>query len=256
MVSEKNKQIKPYERLAPFYDGLMEHVDYKQWARYIRALLQTYRRRVVDVADLACGTGSFLRHFKKKKLHLYGCDRAQNMVRLARQKANNSPFHWACCDFLHLPFGDNRFDAVLILYDSINYLLTREEVQALLSEVYRVLRPAGLFVFDAVLPFICREVFDGYNEVHFFDDEHGYERISWFDEEHHLQYNRFRLYDQKEIYEELHTQKIWRLDEWQKILAHTPFYLQAVHGDFTFRDVRDKTERVHFVLQKKEQPDF
>ncbi len=251
MVSAKNQQFKPYDRLAPFYDRLMEHVNYKQWARYIGVLLQTYHGRVIDVADLACGTGSFLQRFKKKKRRLYGCDRSQSMVLLAQKKLRTAGIQWACCDYSHLPFAENEFDAALILYDSINYLLTESQVQALLNEVRRILRPAGLFIFDAVLPFICREVFDGYNEVHFFDDDHGYERRSWFDEENHVQYNRFRLYNQKEIYEELHKQKIWRLEEWQKILTDAPFYLRAVHGDFTFREVRDKTERVHFILQKK-----
>lgn len=251
MISEKEDHLRPYERLAPFYDRLMEHVNYKQWARYIEELLKTHHGQVSRVVDLACGTGSFLQRFKRKKRSLYGCDRAHNMVRLAKQKAKNAAVTWACCDFLSLPFKQNEFDAALILYDSINYLLTQGQVRQLLYEVYRVLRPGGLFIFDAVLPFICREVFDGYNEVHFFDDEHGYERSSWFEEDRQMQYNRFRLYDQNEIFEELHKQKIWRLDQWQNMLADAPFYLQAVHGDFTFQDVRETSERVHFVLLKK-----
>jgi len=51
------KTAEPYDFLAEMYDDIMEHVNYVQWASYIKTLLSS-ERKLQRFVDLSCGTGS------------------------------------------------------------------------------------------------------------------------------------------------------------------------------------------------------
>ena len=102
--------------------------------------------------------------------------------------------------------GLGPFGAAVCLYDSFNYLLTPVDVTQALDEIYSILSPAGLFVFD-----VCTEQ----NSLRYFHDiwdmEEGpdfiYQRHSYYDSERHLQFNHFHIkFDGQDIrLEETHT---------------------------------------------------
>ena len=41
-ITDKRKKVQPYEGLAGYYDELMEHVNYKQWSRYIKSIFSMF----------------------------------------------------------------------------------------------------------------------------------------------------------------------------------------------------------------------
>ena len=53
---------------------------------------------------------------------------------------------WVRADLLHLPFPNATFDAVILLWHTICEL--REHQEALLRELYRVLKTGGIFILD------------------------------------------------------------------------------------------------------------
>ncbi len=245
------KSSRPYQQLAVLYDAVMEHVNYKQWARYVLALIDKYGAGNAALCDLACGTGTLVQHLTGRKRFVIASDLSPAMLRVAAGKRPSRSVFLCAADFTAIPFRTSAFDAVFILYDSINYLQSKAEILNLFREVGRILKPGGLLVFDAVLPYVCREIFDGYEEVRFLSDALGYRRESWYSDEEKVQYNRFQIFSNGRVFEELHRQRIWSLAEWREILAKNSFlHLQAIHGDFTFRDVRPKSERAHFILKK------
>ena len=58
----------PYSQLALYYDRVMNHVDYKKWAKFIKTILSHYYQTPKNIVELACGTGAIFKYLKSKKL--------------------------------------------------------------------------------------------------------------------------------------------------------------------------------------------
>jgi len=239
----------PYSQLAPYYDEIMNHVDYKKWARYIKTILSHYRQKPQNIVELACGTGAIFKYLNTGKWTLYGGDRSFEMVRQGNAKKFRPACFFFCSDFSAIPVKKASFDAALILYDSVNYLTDNEDVGKMFSEVGRILKNGGMFIFDVVTPYICRTAFRDYKEQKFWGQS-GYTRKSWYAEHEATQYNAFEIFAGSKIYSELHTQKIRYREEWEHYIDNSPLNLAAAYHNFSLRKAKNKTERIHFVCRK------
>ncbi len=239
-----------YNRIAVYYDHMMDHVDYAMWAKYINSLFAYYGIKARRVIELSCGTGNFMRHFPVKKRILIAGDRSLAMLRRARDKNLRKKLPLFCADARQLPFAPHIADAALFLYDSMNYLLDDRDVLETLAQVLRILKPGGIFIFDVVTPYICRKEFMNYHETHV-QNGAGYERHGWFNDEEQTQYNEFVVYQKGKTYVELHRQKIRSLTEWDRLIEQTPLRILGRLGDFSFRAAHPRSERVHYICGKK-----
>jgi len=244
-------QVDPYSKIAPLYDTIMTHVNYKSWAKHIRLILTMYRMKPGSMIDLSCGTGSLLTYLSAPKIKIFGSDRSLGMLKQAGSKlAKKSPSLF-CCDFLKLAVKARSIDVALVLYDSINYIIEDEQVGIFFREVYDLLNDGGLFIFDVVLPYICRKAFANYSETNV-SNGNGYERKAWYNDPDSIQFNEFRIFDQGNEYRELHTQKIRSIEEWRVLLRDSPFENVSIFSNFSLRKVHKKSERAHFVCKKDE----
>jgi SAM-dependent methyltransferase len=97
------------------------------------------------VLDLCCGSGDLSRELLARGYQVTGLDGSPEMLRYARQRVPRTEFlledarSFAC---------EARFDAVLSTYDSLNHILSLEELEAVFANVFRALVPGGLFFFD------------------------------------------------------------------------------------------------------------
>lgn len=245
------KPVEPYRHLAAIYDQVMAHVDYKQWARYIGKIIQSEYGVPKRVADLASGTGCFLQNFEKRNTQLFATDLSPAMLSEAFRKEELKSIPGLAADFTSLPFKSQSLDVCLILYDSINYLLRDEQVERLFREIDRVLRKPGLFIFDAVSPYVCKTAFRDYYENEELDANIAYRRHSWYDAAKCMQYNGFVLEYDHQIFEEVHCQRIRTLREWKKLLKESPLQLLHTYANFTFRPAHRRAERAHFVCRNR-----
>ncbi len=239
---------KPYDGIAPFYDYIMRHVDYKMWARYIKNILLSHSKKTKTLIDISCGTGSLISYYTKNKIQKFGSDISLSMLHAAQKKKNLSGIPFICTDFRHLPFRTDTFDAVICLYDSVNYLLETEEINSFFEDIAAILKDNGLFIFDVVTPELCAQVFADYREEKFWG-LNGYKRRSWYKPETHMQYNRFEVTDNDKTTIELHRQKIRPIEDWKALLYDSPFQVVGILGDFTFRPPKRNAERIHFVCK-------
>lgn len=143
-----------YEGFSRLYDRVMAHVGYEQWADYVEQLLARHGGRARHVLDLACGTGSSSLPFVRRGYRVTGVDRSRAMLERAREKAAREGL---AIDFLAgdmrdlaAVFGPRppRFDLVICLYDSLNYVLALDELEAVCRGVECLLAPGGHFIFD------------------------------------------------------------------------------------------------------------
>ena len=239
-----------YDYLALVYDQLMNHVNYRQWARYINALIAMHGKKVSLIGDFSCGTGSLLPFLRQRRRYMIGSDRSPGMLLQAKRKTASLPVALLAADFQYAPFKSGTFDVILILYDSINYILQDEDISTVMNGLARVLKKNGLLIFDAIMPNVCRNVFNDFQESQFFGNDRGYERKAWYEEDKHLQYNEFRIYNNHHVYSETHIQKIREVWEWRREIEGSSLEIEAIYSDFTFRPVRKKTERAHFVCKR------
>ena len=77
----------PYQGLAPIYDYVMRHVDYDEWADFIRDVFARYAPEAKHLIDLACGTGNVSSELSLLGFSITGADLSESMVRIAQEKA-------------------------------------------------------------------------------------------------------------------------------------------------------------------------
>ncbi len=242
----------PYQAMAPFYDRIMAHVDYDAWARHVRTLWHRFGgatppRRVLELAAGTCPfaapplfPGAFLLH----------SDCSPAMLRAAAAPARRAAF-----DARALAVR-GPFDLLLMLYDSLNYLLRGEEVLRTLRQAKAVLRPGGLFVFDVTTAQCSRRHFaDGVDAEELAGG--AYVRRSRYLEKTRLQINAFTFFlndagggGSTVTREELHQQRIYPASALRRWAERAGFRVRACLAGFGFRPGTDRSERLHFVLER------
>ena len=250
-ATRRGKTTPPYTALAAGYDAVMAHVDYDAWAAYVHVLLQMHHRQPRSVLELGCGTGSLALALQPRGPYRYtATDASAAMIEIARRKAEREarPIGFEVADFTDFRV-DEPVDAVVLLYDGLNYLLEAAQVRALLGCAYDALRPGGLFLFDQSTPANSLN-----NEDHFEDEGHArgfsYTRRSHYDAATRLHTTRFTLTVGQEHFHEQHVQLAYTLAEIRALVQQTPFAEVAAYDDLTRRPATDTTERIHWILRR------
>jgi len=242
------QKSQPYNKLALIYDQLMSHVNYKNWAEYVIKLFQYGNIKVKSVIDISCGTGSLLLHFDTKKFDRWGSDISYPMITKAQSKFNQNIF--LTNDVKNIATKSNKFDAVIFLYDSLNYLRNEKQINSLFREVNRILVNGGIFVFDVITDLLCRTHYKNFEEEENWE-ENGYIRHSYYDEINHVQQNDFRIRIGKNIFFESHVQTVFSEEQISNAIKNNEFELTAQLDDFSFHISDDDSERIHYVCIKK-----
>lgn len=254
---DSSDAVTPYEALAAGYDVVMAHVDYGDWAEYVLDVFEEHEAWPHSVLELGCGTGSLALEMQERGPHggfrYLATDRSPAMIRVARAKAKLQGRHaghlrFAVADFTDFEM-DERFDAVLLLYDGLNYLLEDEEVDAMLSHVYDVLVPGGVFVVDQSTPA------NSINNADYFGDEgeaedFSYVRRSHYDPATRLHTTEFDMTVEGETYIERHVQRAYTRAEVEAFVTASPLEQVAAYDGFTTDPATDESERIHWVLRR------
>jgi SAM-dependent methyltransferase len=136
-----------YEVLAPYYDDFTAHHDYDAWTAALEALARECGLSGRRLLDVACGTGKSFLPFLERGYEVVACDLSPAMVRVADAKAGGRA-RLEVRDMRKLPVL-GAFDLVCCIDDSVNYLLTADELVATFQGLARNLAPGGVVVFDA-----------------------------------------------------------------------------------------------------------
>jgi SAM-dependent methyltransferase len=97
------------------------------------------------ILDLCCGTGYTAARLERMGYSVTGLDASAKMLSFAKRHAPRSRFVLADARSFNLP---QSFDAALSTFDSLNHLMTLEELRAAMACVHSSLAPGGLFLFD------------------------------------------------------------------------------------------------------------
>ncbi len=247
------REVAPYQSIAAFYDTLMWHVDYIQWADYLIRIAERFVAPQGIWCEGGCGTGNLALRIARFGYRVCGFDLCSEMIEAARRKATiqNSTTTFSVGDFRTFSAQDVAF--YFVVYDGLNYLLETSEVEQFLANAADSLQSRGILVFD-----LCTERNSVKNLNNWFDrhrrENIEYRRHSWYDEDRRLHHNDFEILDHNHpelVHIEHHVQRIYTLDEAQRWISRSNFRLITMLGNTTFLPGHEKNDRVHFVLRKK-----
>ena len=243
-----------YHILAPIYDRIMAHVKYQNWAALIGKVFNRYLSdHPPTIFEIGAGTGT-LAHVLLKRGYLYtGSDLSCAMCKEALKKN----VALLVANGLDIPVR-KKFSLVIFLYDGINYLQSLRQLSLLFKQVYTILEPQGIFLFD-----ITTEV----NSIkNFFDTKDSedfgnisYTRHSYFDSDRKIQHNDFVFYilntaghgsfHIEQCYEN-HKQTIYSPEEIVRVIDPKQYSIEGIWDNFSMTPFKPSSERIHFVLRK------
>jgi demethylmenaquinone methyltransferase/2-methoxy-6-polyprenyl-1,4-benzoquinol methylase len=145
--SKKGQVEEMFNNISPRYDFLNHllsaNID-KVWRR--NAVKRLAKHQPSYILDIATGTADFaIAASKLKGVKVVGIDISEGMLEVGRKKilkkglANVIDLQKA--DSENLPFNDHVFDAAIVGFGVRNF----ENLKKGLSEIFRVLKPGGIF---------------------------------------------------------------------------------------------------------------
>jgi ubiquinone/menaquinone biosynthesis C-methylase UbiE len=247
--------VNPYTRFAYAYDVMMENVDYVRWADYVGDLFALYNYRPKRLLNIACGTGSIDILLAQKGYEMFGIDLAFDMIALAKKKAELRGVN------LNLWQQDMRqlsvskpVDALLCLYDSINYMTTENDLKTVFIRASEALVPQGMFIFDVTTE---RNIVKHFHMQTFAENNKDFSYI----------WKNLYIYKDKlcktvltfflkeddcyKKYDEYHVQKIFSVDQVKDLLEEAGFKLLSSYDAFTFNKCGRSSDRINFTAVKK-----
>ncbi len=256
-----------YGAIAHVYDKLNAEIDYERWADFVENCFDAFlHKRPSLVLDLACGTGSMTRQLAARGYDMIGIDGSAEMLSLAYSRAEGQP------GILFLQQDMRSFElygtvgAVTCCLDSLNYLLTEEDLSSCLRLVHNYLDPDGLFLFDMNTPYKFEQIYG--DNAYLLEDELVYGEGEE-DEERAAVFCGWQNTYSKEtgicefdlsLFEELPDGTYSRKDEHQeercysmetvtRLLTNAGFTLLGVWSDFDRSAVTPITERWYFCAR-------
>lgn len=150
-----------FGEIARYYDKIMDYVNYDRWFDVTTALAELLPDNFTHV-DAACGTGTLLGKLRRANWHSFGTDLSVGMLRTGNTSQALATMwgRFAAADLRAMPFRGS-IDYVTSLFDSVNFLLTYDDMQRAFREVSTALKPTGLFYFDVVTERMVTEHFEG-----------------------------------------------------------------------------------------------
>jgi ubiquinone/menaquinone biosynthesis C-methylase UbiE len=140
----------PYRQLAPHYDLMAAdpgvRAIYRAFRRALTQAAAAHRIRPRVIVDLACGTGNTAIPWARARGRtVIGVDVSEAMLRVARRKSRD--VRWVKQDLTNLSL-DVTADVATCHFDALNHILDVKDLRKIFTNIARLLRPGGLFLFD------------------------------------------------------------------------------------------------------------
>ncbi|NRA92082.1 MAG: bifunctional demethylmenaquinone methyltransferase/2-methoxy-6-polyprenyl-1,4-benzoquinol methylase UbiE [Psychroserpens sp.] len=147
-LNKKQQVAQMFDNISGEYDGLNRvisfGIDIKWRNKVVDIVAQT---KPVNILDIATGTGDLAINLAKTSAEkIIGLDISTGMLEVGRKKINqkqlSNKIEMVVGDSENLPFEENTFDAITVAFGVRNF----ETLEKGLAEIYKVLKPNGIFV--------------------------------------------------------------------------------------------------------------
>lgn len=199
-----------YEDFSYIYDKLSFDIDYEGYAKNILNLVDKYNIKRENMLELAAGSGMLTHYFFDEFKNIDALDISPDMLNVFAEKYDNDNVNLIYYDMIEFENSD-KYDLIVILLDSINYVTDPKELQKLFDNCYKNLKDNGLLVFDINSEYKMKEVFGSncyvyeYEDIfytwdNFYEDDLIDMHLNFFVEKKDGSYDRIYEYQLERVY--------------------------------------------------------
>lgn len=243
-----------YGEFASLYDELMNDFDYEEWADYIEKIFEKYDLKPKDILEMACGTGNLTYYLAKRRYNIVCFDLSSDMLSKAYEKLGRYK-NVKILNQNMINFNINKkFQAILSICDSINYITDKDDLLKSFKNVYKHLDDGGVFIFDINSYYKLKTIIGNNTFIEDRDDIY-YTWQNYYDEdkdvcEFYLTFFKGNKDESYNRFDEEHAEKAYKEEEIIHLLKNVGFSKVDIFEGFTFDDVHEKSERINFVAVK------
>ncbi|MCX5773876.1 MAG: class I SAM-dependent methyltransferase [Fusobacteria bacterium] len=219
-----------YQKFASVYDKFMQdRMNYYGWACFTENMFQMYDVEKSDnIADVGCGTGSFLKHMKRFGYkNMVGVDSSPEMLEVLNGKFKESKVVETRLLDMKEWSEPKTYKGITSYFDVVNYLANEEEVERFFRSVHTNLVKKGVFIFDLFDHSVLEEVFEN-NLVH--EAREGWS-VTWECIEKENQFDvitTVKFADDSTNYVEKHQKYLYSEERIEKLLKKVGFTVSRV----------------------------
>jgi SAM-dependent methyltransferase len=134
---------KNFELYSKYYDLIYQDKDYHAEANYVSNCIKSYSNNSESILEFGSGTGIHGLILQKKGYEIYGLERSEQMVQLAKSQG----FSCEQSDITNFTLN-KTFDVVLALFHVISYVNKNDSLIKVFKNAKDHLKSGGLFIFD------------------------------------------------------------------------------------------------------------
>lgn len=246
-----------YKEFASIYDVLMSDVDYDSWADYLKQLIGSGCKSLVECG---CGTGEIALRLAGAGYNVIGCDVSPHMLDVASSKARSCGIRipFVRMDMRHFSVH-KPVDCIISACDGVNYLTSSHDAELFFKAAFNALKPGGMLLFDISSRYKLSNII-GCNTFAWDGAEASYIWRNCYDSSNKLlemsiaffrvaagSANGLKLYER---FDETHIQRAHSERELRGRLEAAGFADIDVYEAFTLAPPRSNSERLQFAARK------
>ncbi|BCN32143.1 class I SAM-dependent DNA methyltransferase [Anaeromicropila herbilytica] len=259
--------MQAYTGFAQVYDTFMDNIPYDKWSEYLIQLLSKYEVSEGLVLDLGCGTGSITERLFKKGYDMIGIDNSEEMLAIALEKLSESlseeELEEGRRNILYLLQDMREFElygtvkAVVSICDSMNYILSEEDLIKVFGLVNNYLDTNGVFIFDMNTEYKYEKILAD-NTIAENREDTSFIWDNYYDVEEKLNEYDLTIYVKEEEdlfrrFDETHYQRAYSLDTIKRLIEEAGMEFVTAYDAFTNEEPKETSERIYIVAREKRQ---
>lgn len=241
-----------YEDFSYIYDKLSFDIDYEGYASNILHLVDKYDIKKENMLELAAGSGMLTNYFFDEFENIDALDISPDMLKVFAEKYDNDNVNLIYYDMVEFE-NPGKYDLIVILLDSINYVTDSKDLQKLFDNCYKNLKKGGLLVFDINSEYKIKEVFGSncyvyeYEDIfytwdNFYEDDLVDMHLNFFVENEDGTYDRIYEYQQERYYS---------IEEIRKKASQSGFIGINSYDEDSFGPIKADSLRILFSAVKE-----
>ena len=242
-----------YKEFAHIYDELINSdIDYRTWASNILCICKENGIDMDSYLDLACGTGNLTIEIASEFKDIWAVDLSSEMLSEAEQKMRAAKLkaRFICQDICELNLN-NTFNLITCCLDSTNYILEEKKIIKYLLDVYSLLKPDGLFIFDINSYYKLTNIL-GNNVFNYDSDDVVYIWENYLENDI-VDMNLTFFVKEGQVYrrfDEHHLERAYKEEYIENILNKVGFKIVRKIDNYEDKVVSENTERICYVLKR------
>jgi|LGOV01.1.fsa_nt_gb ubiquinone/menaquinone biosynthesis C-methylase UbiE len=150
-IHEKSKKV--WEEFATKYNELDLMFPDENLIRIFSGRYINVPQPPAKLLDHGFGGGNSLLLFAKRGYECYGCEITEELIKVAKEKFDrmSESITLSLIAGTKLDYPDNFLD-IIVSWNAIHYNGTRENVQKVINEMHRILKPGGVTILSTLHP--------------------------------------------------------------------------------------------------------